>query len=1010
MFCDLCDYTRLSELCDPEETAALRRQIVSQATRVVLSHRGAITQCYGDGMLAGFGIEESSEDDTRRSIDAALELRQLTRDLAAQISLPADFELRMHFGLHSGLVFVQSGDEVYGRYDLAGDAVNVTARLCALAKRDEILVSATALQGIEPFYDAEAVPDLVLKGKSAPLHAFRVHANSSIHTRFEAHSRRGLTRFVGRTSELEQLNGVLRELAPGSVQAVSVVGNAGIGKTRLIEEFVMRCAESDAEIYRGSCENYRKLSPLQPFVQMLQQLFGIRNHMTAEQASSVVLAFLNGRGEHLSRHAEALLLLLSLREPTQATDTLRMQRAILTALSEVFACLDSSKPLLLVIDDWQWADDLSHEVLRIVMRSIATRGLLVLLSTRQHDPGDVVLSRAQSIELRPFHHLETAQVLHTLRPDLLDVGLSRAIHRRSGGNPLFLEELCRTLPIEASLSAESFDDSAVPQSIAAVICMRLELLAPQALRLLRTAAVIGNAFNTQLLALVSGFPELGAALECLVQFDLVRRTEPDGSVYRFKHGITREVVYESVRLAERYRLHGMIVLLLEAHSAASDGGDEFEALAFHCAGSGDHLRAAYYAELSGDKAVTASSLDNARQHDAMALSELDKLPMDAQLKQLWLKLSAKLGRVLVYNAKPAQLKLVERAAQYAHELGDVRALADALQLCAFISYGLGDYRAAIAHAREGLVVAERASDDKVATQLVSNLGQSLAASGQYPEALEHLERSLQLKRQRVAARPDRPLPIGFAYSLSCKALLHADQGDFHLASIELDDAHRLMLRTGHAVEGSVLGLLAMTQIWHGDWEQCVLTAGRAAETAERVTFTYVFAMSQTMNGYARFMLNASPEAVHEVQRAVDWIELHERFLFVSFCYGCLAEILSYSGESELALRYAGRALQRAREHADPLGEAVAHRVLAREYARANDAASANAALADAYQAGVARNSRREFALTKLLESQLLYASGERAALKPTLAQLRLDFDGMGMSWHRAQVDTLLAGC
>jgi tetratricopeptide (TPR) repeat protein len=769
-------------------------------------------------------------------------------------------------------------------------------------------------------------------------------------------------------------------------------------------------AAVSAAVYRGSCENYRKLAPLQPFVQMLRQIFGIRRVMAVPRASAAVLDFLSPRGEQLMRHADTLLQLLSLRGSPQSQAASRSRQAITEALRDVFAALHAECPLVLVIDDWQWADELSHEVLHIVMRSITARGLLVLLGTREREQSDVLLSRAQVIELQPFQHLESTQVIHALRPDLLDVGLSRAIHQRSGGNPLFLEELCRTLSLEASTFSDANEHHDVPQAISSVICTGLEQMAPQALNLLRVAAVIGNVFSVQLLALTSGFPELPAALEYLVRCDFVRKADADGATYRFKHGITREVVYESVRLAERRRIHSMIASLLEAHSAAIDGGDESEALAYHHAGNGDHAKAAHYAELSGDKALAASSLDNARLHYGMALSELEKLPMDTPLKRRWLALSAKFGRVLVYNPRFDQLAVLKRSVQYASELDDTKALADVHQLCAFISYALGDYRSAIVHCREGLAVAARAGDHKTTAQLVSDLGQSLAASGRYPEALEHLDRSLQIKRERAATRPDRPLPIGFAYALACKALVHADQGEFHLAGVVMDEANQLMLRTGHAVEGSVLGLLGMTQVWQGKWEDCIATTSRAAETAERVTFSYVFAMSQVMSGYARFMLEASPQALLEVQRAVEWLELHERLLFVSFCYGCLAEMLWSSGQYERAREIARRALQRAQEHSDPLGEAVAYRVLAREFSRIGDVSATASALADAFRASDARESQRERALTSLLDAQLRYGAGERGALRETLQEVRLSFDQIDMLWHRSQAELLLARC
>ena len=166
LFCDLCDFTSLTEVCEPEETAELWRYVETMAVDTIGAFGGSISQCYGDGILAVFGLPESAEDDARRSVDAALELRRLTHERPAELSLPSGFELRMHFGIHSGVVLVHQGDSLHGRFQLTGDPVNTTARLCAAARRDEILVSAEALRSIAPLYETEPVLDLALRRAS----------------------------------------------------------------------------------------------------------------------------------------------------------------------------------------------------------------------------------------------------------------------------------------------------------------------------------------------------------------------------------------------------------------------------------------------------------------------------------------------------------------------------------------------------------------------------------------------------------------------------------------------------------------------------------------------------------------------------------------------------------------------------------------------------------------------------------------------------------------------------
>ena len=204
MFADLCDYTALSELIDPEEQDAIRSQLDNLASSIVWKHGGHVTQAYGDGQLCLFGYPQPREDDVRRTLDAALELHAAVR-AAAWPGLPAGFEARLHTGVHSGLVFVRKGTQVHGRYQLSGDAVNTASRLSGVAQRDEIFVSATTLRGSEQFFEVRSVPALWLRGKSAPQEAYCVTGRSDVRTRFEASTRRGLTLFVNRHHELGAL-------------------------------------------------------------------------------------------------------------------------------------------------------------------------------------------------------------------------------------------------------------------------------------------------------------------------------------------------------------------------------------------------------------------------------------------------------------------------------------------------------------------------------------------------------------------------------------------------------------------------------------------------------------------------------------------------------------------------------------------------------------------------------------------------------------------------------------
>ncbi len=444
LFCDLCDYTTLSELSDPEDTHGLRRSIEHLARSVIPKHGGSINQFVGDGILAVFGFPEPDEEGVRRAVEAALELHALAPTIAWSSPPPAGFNLLLHSGIHAGLVFVNEGDALHGRYELTGDAVNTAARLCSAAGRNEILVSAVSLRGAESFFETEAIAPLHLKGKQKPVPAYRILGRSSVSTRYEARSRLGLTPFVGRGAELARLDAALAQAAGARGNALCVEGDAGLGKTRLLEEFHRKVLLSTIRIFKGSCENYGGVAPLQPFLQIARELLTVPSEAEPHRAALAVERGLSAIDEALLVHLPAFLHLLAL-APWPRSETDRLQLAVVVALLDLVLAVGRQQTVVLVIDDWQWADDASKQVLGRLARMIHDQRILVVLGTRPVGRDDPVLGSLPRLELTPFTEVESLRTVHALVNTPLKDWVALGMHRRSGGNPLFLEELCRSL-------------------------------------------------------------------------------------------------------------------------------------------------------------------------------------------------------------------------------------------------------------------------------------------------------------------------------------------------------------------------------------------------------------------------------------------------------------------------------------------------------------------------------------------------------------------------------------
>lgn len=1000
LFSDLCNYTALNEASDPELVASLLAATKAAATRVIEKHGGTLNQFYGDGLLAVFGLPTPREDDVRHAAEAALELHDAIRELKLDAELPAGFTARLHSGIDAGLIYAREADPAAGRYELVGDPVNTAARLCAAADTDEIFASEAALRGVEPFFQTEAVAPLHLKGKVKPVPVYRVLGRTAVTTRFEARARRGLTPFIGRADELGRLSEAVDRARAGRTVAVHVLGDAGVGKTRLIEE-LRRRMDADVAVYSGCCESYGNIAPLQPFLQILRQVFGVGIEASREESARAVQAGLEQLGGVAIKFLPALLQVLSLgsrAEPPAESVSLS------GVMSSLLAALSQRGPLVLLLDDWQWADDASRLLVTQVVEQLAreSRPVLFVTSSRARAVVDPLLPDALVIELLPFDLAESEQAIRALLPGTLDLAITGVIQQRSGGNPLFLEELCQSLPREGPLAAPV---ASVPSTIHGLIQARVERLPAELAAVSQAAAVIGSEFEEWLLARIVGPEELGRALEDLAANDLVYESHSPG-LHRFKHGITREVVYNTVKLSERRRLHGAIARAIEDCFGESGALERSEALAAHWAGAADPERASMYAELAGDKASAASSLDCARQQYGAAMLELDRISASPLSRKRWLAISWKWAAACVFSPSEEQVTLLERSLQYAERLEDVEAIARSHYWLGWLHYALGQQDRARAHSEKAVELAEKATNQKLVAQLVANLGQIQAAGADCALALESLGTAVTLKQRNVRTRFLRSVPVGFAYALGMKALVHGYLGDFAAADTCMDTALRAVRGAEHAIEASLLGLRGMIEIWRGDYAACIETARQSRARAERVSGPYVFATSQTLGSYARLLEGPDPAALSELGQAVAWVDERGMRLFFSFSAACLGDALVSAGDLVQARRHAERALEQVKE-GDRLGEVAAHRVLARAALRSGEAAEARRHLERAEQAAVRHGSRREQALNALARAELLRregdAAGGRAAIEAALATFR----GLGMAVHAESAARLL---
>lgn len=994
LFSDVCDYTTIIEKLDPEDADEFRASIVKIAHRVVTSHGGQVNQFVGDGLLAVFGFPDPDENAARRALAAALAFHREVAEMRWEAPALRGFSARVHSGVHAGLVFLRRGNPLAGHYELSGDAVNTAARLCSTAGRDEIIVSDSTLHGLEVFFQFEAVAALHLKGKSYPVSASRVLGQTPDDE--PARSRRGSPIFVGREQELSALEALLDAAMHRRGSVACLVGDAGIGKSRLLSEFTRRARATHAGLraHRGVCESYGDVVPLRPFLRVLREVLPVTKDLPPERVIWSVERALTHIDESLREHLTTLLGLLSLKPREPASPD--AEPAVIGAVTDLLLALGKAEPLLLVLDDWQWADDASVQVLGRLVRALPKLPIQIVIGTREVREDDAVLSGAAQLVLKPFNEDESIRAVSQLLAPLPNQVALR-IHQRSGGNPLFLEEICQSLPASGEFVVD-LGSGEIPRNVRELISVRLGRLSPTTASVLHTASVLGNEFPTWLLRAVAPELEIDATLALLVRDGFLVEDERAEQIH-FRHGIAREVVYDSVRVRERRRLHGEVAKVLEATFAGVARADHYEALASHHAAAGNAALALEFAELSGDKAMASSALDRARAQYAAALAQLDQLDGAPELLARRFRLVSKWASACVFSPSREQLAVLVRAAEQAEQAGDQVALMRIEYGFGWLCYALGDQKSSVAHSSRALALAQAEHDQVSEAQLYSNLGQSHAAAGHYEEALACLDRGIEMKRRRSRGR-SRTLPVGFAYALGCRGLVYGDRGEFQAAYVQVLEALEVVRDSGHAVEGSLLCLLGMIQLWQGRWHEALQTAERGRRTGERVNGPYVLAICRVLSGYAEFVESGSANALGELERAVRWLEGREIGLYLGFSYSHLAEALLSAQRHDDARHFALRAVDRA-STSDPLGQASGQRTLAALAAREGNQQEALELCRHAFDSAQSRGSERDTALTHLCLGNVQRIFGDHAAARAELLAAKALFERLSMTHHEA---------
>jgi len=762
LFADVVGFTSLAERLDPEELRSLMMGCFQALAEEIRHYDGFIEKFIGDAILAVFGAPIAHEDDPERAVRAALAMQSRLQQLRTNAGGSSGGALTMRIGINTGLVVAGAVGE--GKdYGVVGDAVNVAARLQQNGAPGKITLSEETYRLIRKVFECRPLGALPLKGKTEPIQIFEVMGSRSGPAATTDTSALEAP-LIGREEELKQLVELFARARKGRAQVVSLIGEAGMGKSRLLAEFRRRLeAEglfSQITLYQTAClalgnEAYRVL------IDFFRTCFALTPEDNAAQARAKITAILQAIGvptEPIVPVVEHLLGFVE-KDSHLHLDPEQLKRQLFLAVKEICQRQCRQQPVLFVVDDFQWVDAASLELLRSLVDRVADQPLMLLFVARPMAQIGTIYSAnvdATVIRLQPLTSEESEALLAALVDTLASPfkpALRELVTRRSAGNPFFLEEAVHSLidkgiltkaPQGADFSGD-LTTLEIPTTVQGVILSRLDSLEPGAKQLLLEAAVIGPSFDLDLLQQITARPqELQNSLEALLHADLlVEAHDPEGrpSGYRFRHALVQEVAYNSLLLKRRTALHGRVASTLERlHAQRLD--EYLPQLAYHYSGSEDRERALQYLLRFGDKARMIYANQDAVDCYRRALQIIAQQDDSPMLKANVLE---KLADAWSAAGEPEPALESWQAAFLLYErLGEKERRAAVYRKMGLHWWGRGDYDKASEHFQRGLALQAEESENVEMALLYQELGRLHFRIGDDQQAIMWAQRALEL--------------------------------------------------------------------------------------------------------------------------------------------------------------------------------------------------------------------------------------------------------------------------
>jgi class 3 adenylate cyclase/tetratricopeptide (TPR) repeat protein len=921
LFADLKGSMELLADRDPEEARKILDPVLEHMMEAVHRYEGTVNQVMGDGIMALFGAPLAHEDHAVRACYAALRIQESVKKYGDAAPHSGDSPIRVRVGLNSGEVVVRAiGSDLHLDYTAVGQMTHVAARMEQLANPGTILLTPATLALAEGFVEVSPLGLTRVKGLAEPMEIFELTGASSATTRLEAMARRGMTAFVGRRVELEQLERAAARAAEGHGQMIAAVAEPGVGKSRLFWEFT-RSRLTDAWcVVRSHSVAYRTAVPWQAAVDLLRDYFQIEPRDDGRKITEKVAGRLLALGDSSPTPAVSpLLWLLDVATEDAAwerIDAPQRRRLALDAIKRLFLGESFVRPLILVMEDLHWVDAESQELLEALVDAAPTARMLLLVNYRpEYQHAWAGRGSYSVIRLEPLPSNGAEEVLTSLLGTASSLApLKQQLVDAADGNPFFLEEMVRNLSETGVLTGEQgtyrlarvFQTLEIPPNVEGVLATRIDRLSVDDKDVLQTASVIGLEVPFTILAAVvdkepdavrGSLARLQAA-EFLYETRLFPELE-----YTFKHALTREVAYKALLHERRRRLHAGVVAAIETHRS-EHLGDHVEPLARHALRGELWSKAATYGARAGEKSLARAAYQDAVTHFEQALDAHSRLPEGPNTLAQAIDVRISLRGALIPLGRGAEgLERLLEAERIAAQLGDRARLSS---LATVLSHHLrleGRTPEARRYGHMAIQYAEDLGDSKLIVAAHSLFATAALHWGEYDVVEEHAERVLGLLEQYpqypslVMVHP--AITAGF-----CLSGAYAERGKFD-AAIRIGE-HNVKTAEGLHLPFSIMHAVFYLAVVHsrrGDLDKAARLCERALSIGRDSDMPFLSGRVLALFGYVKALSGDTETALAELRTAVDRESTRFR--------GHLMYAVSMSGEVAVL----GGRLDEAEEHA-----------------------------------------------------------------------------------------------